>query len=69
MKLKSLVVGAAFVAFSSAAYAGGCQYGHLSMAKVDLKKAPMVQSAKISKLEKIELAAVPTDAWLIKYLT
>lgn len=68
MKVKSLVLGAALVAFySGTALAGGCGGGH-SMAKMSLKETTVAQSTKISEMKSIELAAVPTDAWLLKYL-
>jgi len=68
MKMKSLILGAAVFAFAGPAFAGGCGSSHYSSAKMDIKKAPIAQSTKTSEIKKIELAAVPTDAWLIKFL-
>lgn len=73
MKMRYLVLASAVFAFSGgAAFAGGgCSGAHFSMAKVDIKKAPIAQSTKQQPHEasNIELADIPTDAWLIKYLT
>jgi hypothetical protein len=67
--MKRLAVGLALAAFvaAPAAYAE-CAFNHMAMTKAKTAKPMSVAKVQSAPEEKFDVASIPVDAWLIKYL-